>query len=100
MKVPGYFNAWAAKYSWHERAAVVGFQELQAARKQTLEQAEELQGIIQTELEALQNQIERERAIPGDPVDKSATLAAAGVGAERRVCGPSDGSGRSFNIQR
>ena len=49
--------------------------QLEAARQQTVAQAEELQGMIDNELEALRKQFDRERGLPGDPVYKSATLA-------------------------
>ncbi len=71
VKVSGYFGRWSSQWNWRQRAAewdahvealaeIGGMKELQAARRQTVEQAEELQGMIQAELNALQKQIEQE----------------------------------------
>lgn len=56
-------------------AEVTGLAELQAARKQTIEQAEDLQGIIQAELEEVQRLMDRDQRRPGDPFDQSGRLA-------------------------
>ena len=65
--------AWDAHAERLEEIASV--RDLLANRKQTVEQAKELQGAIQVKPKALQNQPERERKIPGDPASKSASLA-------------------------
>lgn len=86
VKVPGYFGKWSSQWNWRQRAAdwgnhvqslaeVADVAQLQAARRQTVEQAEELQGMIQAELDELQRQFRREEGMPGGPPDKSDRLA-------------------------
>ena len=86
VKVPGYINAWTKQYSWAERAAawdahveslaeITGLAELQAARKQTVDQAAELQGMIQSELREVQRLMDRDQRKPGDPDNQSGRLA-------------------------
>ena len=83
--MPGYFGAWAKQYRWREYAAAWdayfeglaitrNAEKLEAARKQAVEQAEELQALIAYELRGLQRQITRERARPAEAVDKSDAL--------------------------
>jgi len=55
--------------------AIANVAELQAARKQTVEQAADLQAIIEGEMETLREVIAKERRIGGPPVDHSAELA-------------------------
>ena len=87
VKPPGYFGAWAKKYRWRQRAAardqifnrlavVAPLQkERQAADKRTVETANRLHDIIESELEALESMKDRKWKLGGDPVDKSARLA-------------------------
>lgn len=86
VKVPGYLGGWAARYEWQQRAAewdahveslaaIANVAELQAARKQTVEQAADLQAVTEGELDTLREQIAKERRIGGDPIDHSAELA-------------------------
>ena len=90
VKVPGYFGKWSSQWNWRQRAAdwdnhvqslaeVADVAQLQAARRQTVEQAEELQGMIQAELDALQKQISQEPAYVNnaDRADRLANLAQA-----------------------
>ena len=85
-KTPGYFGRWSSQWNWRQRAAdwdahvdrlseVTGLAELQAARKQTIEQAEDLQGVIQAELEEVRRLMDRDQRRPEDPFDQSARLA-------------------------
>lgn len=89
-KTPGYFGKWSSQWNWRQRAAdwdnhvqslaeVADVAQLQAARRQTVEQAEELQGMIQAELDALQKQIEQEPPYVNnaDRADRLANLAQA-----------------------
>lgn len=86
VKGPGYINAWAKQYSWQERAvardqifnrlAIVGpLKERAAAGKRTVETANRLHDIIESELEVLEDMIDRRWKFGGTPVDKSAKLA-------------------------
>ena len=87
VKPPGYFGAWTSKYRWRERAAardqifnrlavVAPVQkERQAADKRTVETADRLHDIIESELEALEGMKDRKWKFGGDPVDKSVRLA-------------------------
>ena len=56
-------------------AEVANVAELQAARRQTVESAADLQEVIEGELETLREQIAKEWRIGGDPIDHSAELA-------------------------
>ena len=49
--------------------------ELQDARRQTVDQAEHLQEMIQADLEEVQKQMDRDQRRPGDPFDQSERLA-------------------------
>ena len=87
VKPPGYFGAWASKYRWRERAAARDqiFNRLavvapvqkqrQAADKRTVETADRLYDIIESELEALVGMKDCKWKFGGYPVDKSARLA-------------------------
>ena len=87
VKPPGYFGAWAKKYRWRQRSAardqifkriavVAPVQkERQAADKRTVETANRLHDMIESELETLESMKDRKWKFGGDPVDKSAKLA-------------------------
>lgn len=105
VKVPGYINAWAKQYSWQERAvardqifnrlAIVGpLKERAAADKRTVETANRLHDIIESELEVLEDMIDRRWKFGGAPVDKSAKLGQPCGGAQRHGRGRSDGPGK------
>ena len=85
-KTPGYFGRWSSAWNWRQRAAdwdshieslaeVADVAQLQAARRQTVEQAADLQGMIQAELEEVQRLMDRDQRRPGDPDDQSGRLA-------------------------
>lgn len=86
VKAPGHFGGWATRYEWRQRAAewdahvesltaIAKTAELQAAGKQTVEQAADLQAIIKGKMERLREEIAKERRISVPPVDHSAELA-------------------------
>lgn len=87
VKPPGYFGAWAKKYRWRQRSAardqifnrlavVAPVQkERQAADKRTVETADRLHDMIESELDALESMKDRKWKFGGDPVDKTAKLA-------------------------
>ena len=88
----------ATRYVWQQRAAewdthveglaaIANVAELQAARKQTVEQAADLQAKVAGELDTLREQIAKERRIGGDPTDHSSELAnlAAALGNAARA---------------
>lgn len=87
VKPPGYFGAWAKKYRWRQRAAardqifnrlavVAPVQkERQAADKRTVDTANRLHDMIESELAALESTKDRKWKFGGDPVDKPARLA-------------------------
>lgn len=86
VKAPGYFGAWAKKYRWREYAVAwdAHFQgmttspyaeKMEAARKETVEQAEELQALIKQEIERLKEAGRRPRLWPGAAGDRTADLA-------------------------
>ena len=86
-KPPGYFGAWAKKYRWRQRAAARDqiFNRLavvapvqkkrQVADKRTVETADRLHDMIESELDALEGMKDRKWKFGGDPVDKAAKLA-------------------------
>ena len=86
-KTPGYFGAWAKQYKWKEYAAAWDAyhqgltahpeaEQLTAARRETVEQAEELQTLIQQEIEQLKETSQRRRLWPGGSnTDRTADLA-------------------------
>ena len=87
IKTPGYFGAWAAKHKWKEYAAAWDAyhqgltahpedEQLTAARKETVEQAEQLQALIQQEIERLKGTERRPRLWPASAgADRPADLA-------------------------
>ena len=87
IKTPGYFGAWAKQYQWKEYAAAWDAyhqgltahpeaEQLTAARKETVEQAEQLQALIQQEIEQLKETSQRRRLWPGGSnTDRTADLA-------------------------
>ena len=62
VKPPGYFGAWASKYSWRPTS-------------ERSETANRLHDMIESEQEALESMKDRKWKFGGDPVDKSARLA-------------------------
>ena len=92
VKTPGYFGAWAKRFHWKEYAAAWDAyhqgltaqpedDQLIAARRRTVKQAEELQDLIQQEIERLKESGRRPRLWPGssntDRTTDLANLAAA-----------------------
>ena len=92
VKTPGYFGAWAKRFHWKEYAAAWDAyhqgltaqpedDQLTAARRRTVKQAEELQGLIQQEIDRLKEAGRRPRLWPGsgntDRTTDLANLAAA-----------------------
>lgn len=91
-KPPGYFGAWASKYRWRQRAAardqifnriavVVPVQERAAADKRTVEQADQLQTLIEEELQRLRENPRRWK-LGGDSGDRTGALANLGQALE------------------
>lgn len=85
-KVPGYFGRWSSLWNWRQRASdwdnhvqslaeVADVAQLQAARRQTVEQAEELQAAIESELEEVKRLMDRDRRLGGHIEDQSGRLA-------------------------
>ena len=86
-KSPGYFGAWAKRFHWKEYAAAWDAlqqgltaqpenEQLTAARKETIKQAEELQALIQQEIERLKGTERRPRLWPASAgADRTADLA-------------------------
>lgn len=85
VKVPGYFGAWAKRFRWKEYAiawdayfndivATRRDEQMAAARRETVEQAEELQTLIKQEIERLKEAGQRRRLWPGASEDRTADL--------------------------
>ena len=85
VKVPGYFGAWAKRFRWKEYAiawdayfndiaATPRDEQTAAARREAVEQAEQLQTLIKQEIERLKEAGQRRRLWPGASEDRTADL--------------------------
>lgn len=95
VKVPGYFGAYAKRFRWKEYASAWDAyfnnmavtrrdEKLAAARRETVEQAEQLQALISQEIERLQEDGRRRRLWPGaSSADRTADLANLATALER-----------------